>query len=235
MSHQQHRWICAAFAILVSAAASPAIAQSGTIPLSELPPPPALIADLIDRGNVRFVYGWDTRPDAKLPDVGRPLDGLTVYELSYQFEHHTSMRNRRSNPHAVTRIRLGESGLRCKHTVWFREAPQIETFWSNQLVLHELDHVLISSDPRLASLFLTQVQDQPLITPIEASSYSSAVAAEVNRVAKEHVATIYRSILSLVDIRYRELDRVTNHGARPLPAELQLRLSNSQPTAPQGQ
>lgn len=87
-------------------------------------------------------------------------------------------------------------------TISFGSArPDTETFWTNWLVLHELDHVRISSDPRHEELFKKLVSEK---APFQQS-------------AKEYVQDAFGKVTSLVDIRYQELDRLTNHGMLDLP------------------
>ncbi|QDV68439.1 hypothetical protein Poly24_21480 [Rosistilla carotiformis] len=214
MLDRMHRLVCVAWTALVCVGTCSAQGESGIIPLSELPPPPAEIIELLDRANVRFVYGSKLRPASMPTDTGRRLDGITVFKLAYKFDHQSRLRNRSRRPTVEAKIRLRGEGLTCQHTVWFREAPAAATFWSDRLVLHELDHVAISSDPRLQTIFKSQVEDPPVVTQIDQPTYTSAVAAEVNRTAQEHVDSIYRNIVALVEIRYKELDRITDHGTR---------------------
>ncbi|WP_146575957.1 hypothetical protein [Neorhodopirellula pilleata] len=178
-----------------------AFAQSGSIELSELPQPPSEITELLKQADVRFCYGPQEKPSSMTMPNGRRLGALTVYKMSYDFHTQSRVQRRGNRQHMVTTIRLGRRGLTCDHIVWFRERPHTETFWTNWLVLHELDHVRISSDPRHEKLFKKLLSEK---APFQQS-------------AKEHVQDAFKKVTSLVDIRYQELDRLTDHGMLDLP------------------
>ena len=45
----------------------------------------------------------------------------------------------------------------------------------------------------------------------------------VQKYVDEHVEEVFQVIVSLVSIRYKELDRVTDHGLDPIPQESKIR------------
>lgn len=201
-------------------AMSPGFAQSGIIARDLLPTPPPQIVELLQRADVQFTYGWDAKPASMRNFDGPRLDGITVYEWGYSFNYRNRPPIGSQRRSMTIDIDVSPSDLTCKHTVWFREVPDLQSFWSNPLVLHELDHVRISSDPRLKSLFLSQSQP-PLIVELNRAA-QVAPNAYAKIAAQDHVKAIHAEILALIDIRYQELDRLTRHGANALPADAPL-------------
>ncbi|WP_146530458.1 hypothetical protein [Novipirellula artificiosorum] len=191
-------------------------AQSGTIELSELPPPPPSVAKLLNQADVRFCYGWQEKPSSMTMPNGRRLGGLTVYKMNYDFRTQSRLQRRGNRQQMVTTIRLGSGGLRCDHIVWFRERPSRETFWTNRLVLHELDHVRISSDPRHEKRFRELLLENAVLVQQSDGTVSTELG-QSRQSAKDRVEAIFRQITALVDIRYKELDRLTDHGMMKLP------------------
>jgi hypothetical protein len=116
----------------------------------------------------------------------------------------------------VITVRFTNVSVKPTHEVWFRRPPRRSDFWQQKLVLHELDHVKISSDARLARRFEQLLQDQNVIETAMAAG-TRADSRLVNRLIDQHVKRVFDEVLALVAIRYRELDRVTDHGLRPLP------------------
>ncbi len=96
---------------------------------------------------------------------------------------------------------------------------QREGFWSAPLVLHEMDHVRISTDPIWVKRFRDQVRNIGLIkrslAPGEVRSNQSSMARDVVDV---EIKKIFDETIALMNIRYQELDRVTEHGIKPLVA-----------------
>lgn len=178
-----------------------AAAQSGTLELSELPPTPSRIAELLRQTDVRFCYGPQEKPSSMTMPNGRRLGALTVYQMNFDFRTQSSVQRRGNRQQLVTTIRLGRRGLTCDHIVWFRELPDRETFWTNRLVLHELDHVRISTDPGHERLFKKLLSEN----------------SQTQQSANEQVEDAFRKVTSMVDIRYQELDRLTAHGMLDLP------------------
>ncbi len=180
-------------------------APSGKIELAQLPAPPSEIAELLRRANVQFTYGAQEMPSATSMTSGRRHDALTDYKLTYRYQTQDRLQVAGNRQEVVTTYRAGSAKLANKHVVWFRKLPEFETFWTNRLVLHELDHVIISSDPRLEKRL------RELLSAVELPSRPA------NQVVKDRAEECFQQVSSLVAIRYKELDRLTNHGSINLP------------------
>ena len=103
-----------------------------------------------------------------------------------------------------------------RHEVWMRQRPQTDRFWRDRLLLHELDHVRISSDPGIVKRFAQRLREHNQIE----TEIAANVAVDdrlVQRLVDQHVKSVFDEINDLVAIRYRELDRLTRNGRDPLP------------------
>ncbi|TWU26877.1 hypothetical protein Pla52o_07320 [Novipirellula galeiformis] len=206
----------------------PADAVSQPIVISDLPSPPAAIASLIERGNVRFIYGprpdsmqspW--QEDSRLARLrrGRRLAATTEYRLEYHFRSRNQWEFE-DRGEDVRDLRISvwftEARIEREHTVWFRQCPEFESFWTNRLVLHELDHVQISVDPGLEQRFRERLHS-PTTIKRQFKRNETVDEAVVHRIVEAHVAEMFAPISDLVKIRYQELDRITDHGLLDFP------------------
>ena len=188
-----------------TALAQHALAPSGKIELAQLPAPPIAIAELLRRANVQFTYGAQEMPSTTSMTSGRHHDALTDYKLTYRYRTQDRLQVAGNRREVVTTYRAGSAKLANKHVVWFRNLPELETFWTNRLVLHELDHVNLSSDPRLEKRF------RELLSAVALPSRPAS------QVVKDRAEECFQQVSSLVAIRYKELDQLTNHGPMELP------------------
>ncbi|WP_146400530.1 hypothetical protein [Planctomycetes bacterium CA13] len=196
-----------------------------TIDLSELSEPPPAIAELIESAKVRFILGpqekatTQKRLRTRALGKGRKTAGLTEYRVSYRFRSYNRWNETidgRSDKEVTVTAKLFDLGIDHSHTVWLLQRPSAETFWTDRVVLHELDHVRISSDPMLEKRFVEKVQSKLVFTTSIGvdERYSSQKA---NRIVKQHIADTFEEIAELIEIRYQELDRLTDHGLNELP------------------
>ena len=189
------------------------------IPLSSLPDPPPEIAKGLRDWHVQLTTGPLPASD---PVNRRRLSAKTDYEIAFNYRcqpqwTHDSVRRTVRIGVKFTRIQW-----RPTHTIWLRSPPTASQFWSDPLVLHELDHVQISADPRIKKKFIDLLKSQTVIT---ASVGANEVVNRslVDRLVREHVAQLFQQMTDLIDIRYQELDRITNHGRRPIPEDSVIR------------
>lgn len=194
--------------------------QPSSIDPAEFPNPPAEIAAWIESGRVT----WEAGPrDESLESPGRPrMAAETRYRIAYHYRTRlrwtVASEGKRT---AVIRVRFENVSLEPSHVIWFRERPEVQGFWENPLVLHELDHLQISSDHRLSKLFAERLREQPVLR-IAVTDQDIVNRDFVDRKVDEHVAGLFQEISDLIAIRYQELDRLTNHGRKPLPADFHL-------------
>jgi hypothetical protein len=192
---------------------------------TNLAKPPDSIQALIAAGKVKFEFGQRSESAQSTGAPGAPgITAETHYRIAYNYDSRSSWKLISRGRRVVVTVQYNRVQWQPTHTIWFRNRPASasasasENFWSNKLVLHELDHVRISSDPRLARRFNQLLK--------EASVLNRAVAdgEVVNRryvdsLVDQHVAKIFAEISDLIAIRYKELDRITSHGVRPVPSD----------------
>ena len=195
------------------------LAQTPTpIDMSDLPDPPAAIAELIESGRVTFQSGRRMVSRARTPPQ---IVAETEYRIAYNYSAHSRWRIN-SGGELVIQVRYSRITWEPRHTIWFRDRPANESFWSDRLVLHEFDHVRISNDRRFKRQFEQLLRSQKVLTPtIERGR--PVDRAYVDRLVDQHVGAVFSNIADLISIRYKELDRLTLHGRRPIPDDSALK------------
>jgi hypothetical protein len=188
--------------------------QPTPINVANLPKPPSAIRDLIGSGRVTFEAGH--REESGAPSDGPRLAAETRFQIEFKYSSRSRWTVARDNRRVVINVRFLSITWKPKHTVWFRRRPATEDFWTNDLVLHELDHVRISNDPRLAARFAESLREQRVLVHI-ISPRDVVNQSFVDRLVGEHVERVFAGITDLISIRYQELDRITKHGRRPIP------------------
>jgi hypothetical protein len=203
--------------LIALGAPSSAVAQKPK-PLdpTNLAKPPDSIQELITAGRVKFEAGQRSE---SAPSTGAPgITAETHYRIAYNYDSRSSWKLISRGRRVVVTVRYGHIQWQPTHTIWFRNQPASEDFWSNKLVLHELDHVRISSDPRLARRFNQLLKETSVLN--RAVADGEVVNRQyVDSLVDQHVAKIFAEISDLIAIRYKELDRITNHGLHPVPSD----------------
>lgn len=187
------------------------------IELAELPTPSTSIESLIDRGRVTFHYG--PMDDPRMLGDQKSMAAETHYRIEFRFN--TRLRWSVRGQQIFVRLQRLDLQWQPVHRVWFRQPPDAETFWSNRLVRHELDHVWISSDPALEKLYRDRAKAmEPFEGEIQPSEQPRAAA---QRIANTALKELFEEVSSLARIRYQELDRQTRHGLDAVPEDSPLR------------
>ena len=83
---------------------------------------------------------------------------------------------------------------------------------------HELDHVRISMSSVVSNTFSKNLKESRILR----RELSGSEPVDKDSVQK-YVEEVFQEIVSLVSIRYKELDRVTDHGLDPIPQESKIR------------
>lgn len=212
--------------------------------LTDLPAPPPEIEALVTRGDVTFLVGGMQPSTVDPADSStasrRKFDAETCYRMSFTFKSHCrwGFADPGQSQRLAIQTRYSKLQLQVEHRVWLREMPEIDSFWESPLVRHELDHIRLSSDPRLNSRFVDAIQrlgkieltaneSRPLIaaaksrqregSPRNRTLLSRLVADDAQRWVDDRVRAEFDRTVELVEIRYRELDRQTDHGRMPVP------------------
>lgn len=252
------RFAGATIAILLASAPVFAIAQepaglidedalvSEPLSLESLPKPPLELQPWLKAGNVQFLSGG-RRPSTvtgtrSTGAAGQRFDAETKFRLSYEFSSRCRWWWR--DDRLLVRVTYRRLGLSVSHEVWFRQRPtDLNRFWESSLVLHEFDHIRLSSDPRVLTRFKESVRennqlefdlaevrtllDDETIRPdgnwSSRQRDSRLKSDQVRRLVNARVREHFDRTVQLLEIRYQELDRVTGHGARPVPETGRLR------------
>lgn len=190
--------------------------QPSPIRLDDLPPPPAEIADLIKAAGVTFTAG--KRDDTDATSTGLKLAAKTRYQIEFNYRSRSRWKVGREGRQVVIHLHFSHITWVPKHRVWFRRRPATETFWKDKLVLHELDHVRISSAPHWQANFAKALRVQRVL--FHSLAPGDAVnQGMIDRLIDQHAQQVFSGTSDLISIRYRELDRLTQHGLLPVPAE----------------
>ena len=186
------------------------------IELADLPDPPAPIQAWIESGRVTFEQG---EREVSIQPVGGPrITAETRYRIVYSYNSRSRWKVEKGTREIVITVRFARIEWKPVHTIWFRNPPAAADFWTNKLVLHEFDHVRISSDPRLAVRFKQLLNDRNILK--RTLSDDDVVNRDfVDQLVDRHVAEVFSEISDLIAIRYKELDRVTNHGLDLVPSD----------------
>ncbi len=195
------------------------------IDLAELPDPPAELGKLIEEGDVSFFVG-ERAADAQSRSLNRggtKLSAETHYQLGFDYRCRSRWRIAKSNGKRVVSITVSYQQIKLNrsHDIWLRSRPKSSGFWTSRLVLHEFDHVRLSSDPTIEKHFVDSLRKDKTITEELAANVrvsDTFVRAAIDRHAKK----IFDATIELIDIRYKELDRQTDHGLQPLPEDSSL-------------
>jgi hypothetical protein len=197
------------------------------IDLGPLGEPPPQLAELIEIGNVRLVTGGAPVSD---PDT-LPVTGRLAGETRFTFRYHYDSRARwqitesragdpANEPIVQLRVRFRTIELITTHDVWLRQPPGADEFWSNQVVRHEFDHVRVSSDPRIEKMFLAAAKKlESLRVPLSEvrNDRDQIDNKKVQSLIEKKMKQTLEDTTEYVRIRYRELDRLTDHGLKPIP------------------
>ena len=118
-------------------------------------------------------------------------------------------------------ITFSKANLLRSHEVWFRTEPKRDGFWDTRLVKHELDHVRISANPVIEKSFLKSLRENRVLrhTLTGGQRVSDTMVQDL---VDQHVESICQETVSLVSIRYKELDRITKHGLQPIEPDSKL-------------
>lgn len=194
------------------------------IKLSELPMAPKHLAELIQQGRVRLFVG-ERKPsaDSGTGNPGSSMAAITHFDIGFDYQSRSrwTVRPLRGKRLLTINVTYSQISMKRSHEIWFRERPESNEFWENRLVLHEFDHVRLSSDPTLDKTFMRKLRDSKTITE-EVRAGTRVSESYVRDVIDRQVKKEFAEMIDLVDIRYKELDRQTSHGRQPLPKDSSL-------------
>lgn len=177
--------------------------------VEKLPDPDDSTAQLIESGKVEFKF-YDA---AKIP---RKFTGETRMAMKYQLEMKFRWRLTRSSGKRQLTVTVDHQPTKFDvfHQVLLPRDHAREDMFTIPLVLHELDHVKISMDPRYVALFEEWYHEDTRSMTLDVedgakeSEFNAFIHAEIQNRAKQS----FDRMLQLIHVRNRELDRLTKHG-----------------------
>lgn len=184
------------------------------VTVEALPNPPSGLQPLITAGRVAFrFYEADKMP--------RRFAGETRMAMFYRLEY--SYRVRMIRVGGKRRLQVKLQHRPTEFTVLHQILLPIEhatgRLFEVPLVLHELDHVRIGIDPRYPALFDQWLREatETLTFDWDETASEADTEARVQREVDAQAAASFARLMQLMEVRQRELDRVTKHGLHPLP------------------
>jgi len=188
------------------------------LPVSTLPEPPKQLEKLLKAGRVTFEVG--PRKSSGDPRI----IGETRYEVSYRYKSQAKWSLTQDAQGArilIVNVVFSRIQWTPKHVIWLRDQPEVDAFWSNSVLLHEFDHVRISTDPRAAMKFAELLKQRRVIRhTLQAGEFAGRELTD--RLVEREAQAVFEEVTDLIAIRYRELDRETLHGRQPVPRSSEL-------------
>jgi hypothetical protein len=187
-------------------------AEVSRAPHPYLQDPPAAFARLIDRGKVSIQVN-----DQKLREAKK--SALTVFEfevrqkLNYRFRY-ADRPSKGKFPLRLS-VRFEDTTLEVKHTLflptWFHPRKP----WESTLLRHEMDHVAISTDPRMWKLVESTLwQPESWVEVFEAEVLPSN--EEIERAVQSRADLRRMAVESLIQAYYDQLDQLSRDGRDPI-------------------
>ena len=202
--------------LLLLLTASGAAESPVALKLSDLPEPPEHLRTLIDRTPITWESG--DRKEGNPTDGRLTMAGETKYDVRYSYRCSKRWSTDSGGSKLRVTVRFAEILWKPTHRIWIKNRPPDHQFWTNRIVLHELDHLQISSDPRHGDRFKQRLRDESKIVH-DVANGEAVNQKYVEKVVSDHVERIFRDHTDLIEIRYKELDRVTVHGRFKVPKD----------------
>ena len=173
--------------------------------------PPETIARLLDGGSVSWRY-YDPSEDK------RRYPGRTEFQLAVRHKHllKFDVVRRAGERRAVIEQRLDALKFTLTHTIELPQEYDTPRRWERDLVLHELDHVAISTDPRPRQLIrYLYEQTTKIEVPLDADEALDGKLAQ--NTMNDHLDVRLKAVIAVINWNNRLLDRVSDHGNREIP------------------
>jgi len=172
--------------------------------------PPAL-ARLIDTGHVRILV-----EDVAVRNAQRTA--LTLFNINVQYNHRftrtSSRRTGRTNGDvriATVQAKFQNTKVTLAHEIKLTSSYQPEKPWDSRLLLHEMDHVAISTDPRLIKILESllrapaQLNIALSVAPDQDATLITQAIHDLQRLRRD-------SVQKIVQQYYDRLDQQTKNG-----------------------
>jgi hypothetical protein len=166
---------------------------------------------LVKAGNIEFDFYDPSVEPARFP--GR---ALFFIDVRTRFLYNYQVVNRRGQRYVIIRPNIQRIRWNLRHTVKLPESYDAPKMWDTVLMLHELDHVAISSDPRLRMLLERALS---AVKRIEHPLAQEGVLddAAIQKIINDEFIKRRDAVIELATENYKLLDKVSAHGARDIP------------------
>jgi hypothetical protein len=168
---------------------------------------PGEFVRLINKGNVSIVVD-----DEILRQAGK--SGLTKFQHRLEYKSTFDIVSTRTLDGASmvrVRCRYLKRELQVSHTIYLQSTLQPPDPWQHPLLKHEMDHVAITTDPRLLSFiegFFSKPTEIEFEWPHARRPNNQDVAKEIDAYTQARV----RDIEAFLQIQYDALDAASNQG-----------------------
>ncbi len=175
---------------------------------------PVNLARLVDVGNVQIEVN-----EAAV----RAANRTAITEFSFQFQYRMRYRpafpvkpgNANSSTHY--RVRLHDIEWRFQHKISLSESYRPSKPWVSALLLHEFDHVAVSTDPRLAAI-VESLENSDIVVKVKEASDQRALRATIDQAVDEYTRNFRVAIEKLVNKCYVKLDGESQNGLKLIDA-----------------
>jgi hypothetical protein len=174
------------------------------------PAPPPEFKTLIDEGHVQFDFY-----DPSLTRYERP--GLTQFYAQYDWNFRFEIRTRRQRDALRVTVlpRLERIEMVLNHVIHLPKSYDNDALFGRALVVHEFDHVAISTDPRPRRLMehLTRtLKAVEHVVPLDEKIHEELARSLVN----DELMRRQSAVNQLIEFNNRRLDQLSNFGNREL-------------------
>jgi len=145
-------------------------------------------------------------------------NAITVFKVLVDMTFSTNFKVTPSNTgksNVRFTVRYGKPKLRMDHTIIIRSTLRPVDPWKDIVLQHEMDHVAISTDPRLA-LMVNYLYSEPQIWDELIESTSPPSSATIDEQVQRHSKILIGQIERAIQIQYDWLDQKTNQGMSSL-------------------
>jgi hypothetical protein len=189
------------------------------------------VADSVRLSNAAEPHPWisDAPPKmARLIDIGQvkiqedsiavknaQRAAVTLYNIQVQFDLRYTQTPIRSanaaNRKTSIQVKFTNPKVTLEHEVKLSTNYQPEKPWESRLLLHEMDHVAISTDPRLIKILKSLLQAPAKLT-IDLSTNANQDATTITQAIEDLQQARREAVQTIVQKYYERLDTKSNNG-----------------------
>jgi hypothetical protein len=166
------------------------------------------MARLIDSGEVKILVD-----DVAVRNAQK--SAITLFHIGTQYKLRygkpTIRRVDTENREASVQVRFTNPSITLQHEIKLSSSYQPEKPWESRLLLHEMDHVAISTDPRLVRILKSLVNAQAKLTVVLPEDVRNDESLIMKAIDAEQ-SSRRDSVQKLVQQYYNLLDKQSNQG-----------------------